>query len=85
MVAPGHHSPGATDMLQFLLNINLKPHAKFHGNMIKTVQEQTVSIRKDDPILNFTLATSVLPPSCSHLRALIFISFQYSKCTLCKL
>ena len=48
------NSLGATNMLQFLIDINLNPHAEFHKNPIEKLREGAIS--------NLTLATSVFSP-----------------------
>ena len=64
-------------MLQFLIRIDLKPHAKFYENLMKALLERTA--------LNLTSVTSVFPPYCNHLWTFILMSFQYSKFPWCKL
>ena len=50
-------------MLEFSVNMDLKPNAKFNENLINTFRERT--------ILNFSLAMSVFRPCCDQLMTYI--------------
>ena len=54
-------------MQQFVITIDLKPHAKFHKNSMKALRERT--------ILSLSLSTSMFPLSCNNILALIFTFF----------
>ena len=58
-------------MLQFFMDISLKPHAKFHEAPIKNVVRTNY--------LKFDFSNECVPPSCYQFRAFMFSSFQIFK------
>ena len=65
-----YHSLRATNMLQFLMDIDLKPYAKFRENSIKTLARTIY--------LKFDISKECVPPPCSHPGLLYYVFFNTS-------